>query len=245
MNRHSAAPATAMLAAVLLLAAVAPARAGTTFSFGISNWWYDDNAAYGLHLGHTTGPGYYRPWHPGYAWRSAWYDPWYDPYWDDWYGPRRVTREVRPGATWRADVAVDAWSLLGALRYEDAAAAFAHQSNTYPEAGAPRAGFALANAALGDYRTGIDAMRDALNVDPDALRSVRIDPQFRPRVEQLAQDYELLQGRYSDAPVMTAALAYLLGDAERAARALTLVPLADAGGDPAARNLRALLIRAP
>jgi len=158
-----------------------------------------------------------------------------------------------PESTYQADSAVagpdgslgtgPAWNLLAAGRYDDALSRFAIKAQSNPRRSAPKTGYALAAAGVGDTARGVWAMRRAFRIDPDGVEYVRVDEKLRPRVETLLRRYEAdLRGpnHHADSAFMVASLHYLLGDYE-AART-TLQQAVDYGDrNTSAANLERLL----
>ncbi len=136
-----------------------------------------------------------------------------------------------------------AWALLASDRPQDALQEFALQAAGEPTKGAPKIGYALASAMAGDLAKGAWAMRRALHIDADAMHYVEIDQQLRPRVEQLADEYQEAQDpptANSDMTFMLAALRYLLGNVDAAHDAMRRL-VHEGDSSTSARNLRQLI----
>ena len=136
-----------------------------------------------------------------------------------------------------------AWALLATDRPQDALQEFALQAAGEPTKGAPKIGYALASAMAGDLAKGAWTMRRALHIDADAMHYVEIDQQLRPRVEQLAGEYQEAQDPPTANPDMTfmlAALHYLLGNVDAAHDAMRRL-VHEGDSNTSARNLRQLI----
>jgi hypothetical protein len=87
---------------------------------------------------------------------------------------------------------------------------FAVLASTYPLRGAPKIGYAIATADIGQLSKGAAAMRRALRIDPDAVHYVPVNADLQHRFRQLADYYDsgpTSVGR-ADAHFMAAALHY-------------------------------------
>ena len=136
-----------------------------------------------------------------------------------------------------------AWALLASDRPQDALQEFALQAADEPTKGAPKIGYALASAMAGDLAKGAWAMRRALHIDADAMHYVEIDQQLRPRVEQLADEYQEAQDPPTANPDMTfmlATLHYLLGNVDAAHDAMRRL-VHEGDSSTSARNLQQLI----
>ncbi len=136
-----------------------------------------------------------------------------------------------------------AWALLASDRPQDALQEFALQAADEPTKGAPKIGYALASAMAGDLAKGAWAMRRALHIDADAMHYVEIDQQLRPRIEQLADEYQEAQDAPTANPDMTfmlAALHYILGNVDAAHDAMRRL-VNEGDSSTSARNLRQLI----
>lgn len=125
--------------------------------------------------------------------------------------------------------ATKAWRLL--MYGNDAAArdAFTVEAETYPKLAEPKIGYSLASASLGEYSTGIWAMRRAIESDPDSVASLNLGQWSDEPVERLVERYE--QFRYENPQAlgprfMVAALQYLRDQPELAREALGPEPVA-------------------
>ncbi|MEE8311224.1 MAG: hypothetical protein V3R77_03130 [Candidatus Binatia bacterium] len=116
------------------------------------------------------------------------------------------------------------WELLAEGEAAEAISVFAAASAAFPEAGGPKAGYAIAQAMTGDLPTGVWAMRRALAVDPVGLHYLALAEDLRTRLQLVIDRYAANRlGRPSqriDGTFMVAALSYLVHDTKGARRAL-------------------------
>ncbi len=140
----------------------------------------------------------------------------------------------------------DGWQLLGAQDYSKALVAFAAQTNDNNKAGAPKIGYALASAGLGQLDQAVWAMRRAMRVDPDASRDMLIDDTLRESINALIDKYVYspdLGVSKSDTTFMAASMHWLLGETDQAHAQITRA--IDAGdGSEAATNLQRMIDQA-
>lgn len=181
----------------------------------------------------------------------------YTPYcfrpYDDYLGLRSVTfysplyiagayPELPCGAT-----RDEAWNLLTGGDTARAYDAFDCLVENAPNDGLTLVGFAVSAALLDQHDEAVDAMRDALRLEPMALLDV-------PGSDALDEKLAALSGRYDerarktygdvDALLMVAATRYLLHEDPAALYAVDIaITLGDA--DASARNLRALIDQRP
>jgi len=130
-------------------------------------------------------------------------------------GPRGAEARVAP----LDEVAASGWALLAEDRPDEALSVFARAAAAWPEAGSPKAGYAIAQALQGDLPTAVWAMRRALSLDPTSLDYLSIDEALRPRIETLIARFEAtLRGTPTqalDGAFMVAALSYIVHDRDR------------------------------
>ncbi len=137
----------------------------------------------------------------------------------------------------------EAWAMLGEDRIIAAYDALDCLVEQAPDDGLTLVGFALAAGLLDQHDEAVDAMRDALRLDPASLaaapRSDGLDAVLLGLVEQY--DERARRGYADlDALFMVAALRYLLGDDPAAHYAIAVaITLGDT--DASARNLEALI----
>lgn len=115
------------------------------------------------------------------------------------------------------------WALLEDGEARKALQVFTDEARSNPDAGMPKVGYALAAAALGDWKRGVWAMRRAARIDADALHYVAIGGELRQVVSRLIEDYGDEQYHRlptKDAAFMRAALYYLLHEIAFAREAL-------------------------
>jgi hypothetical protein len=110
------------------------------------------------------------------------------------------------------------WSLLEKGRPVEAQAVFAALAGTHPLRGAPKIGYAVATADIGQLSKGAAAMRRALRIDPDAVHYVPANADLQHKFRQLADYYDVGPASVgqADAHFMAAALHYLGGKANSA-----------------------------
>jgi len=141
----------------------------------------------------------------------------------------------------------DAWELLAGGSADAALEAFDCLADVLPDDGLPLIGFALAASLLDEHEDATAVMREALRVDPEALRYVPDDERLHGQLAQLVVHYETrARQQYGDvdALFMVAALWYLLGQEDTAHYAIDIaVTLGDA--DPSTLSLQALLEAPP
>lgn len=107
------------------------------------------------------------------------------------------------------------WIYLAQGNFQAAINAFAKDIQSFPDAGIPKVGFALASAAAGNLTEGVLAMREAFNVDPDSIRYFYFDEKVLLIIDDLIEkyDYEFQQSnKRPDEAFMVSALHYLKYD---------------------------------
>jgi len=116
------------------------------------------------------------------------------------------------------------WDLLAEGKASKAVSVFAAASAAHPDAGGPKAGYAIAQAMTGDLPTGVWAMRRALAVDPVGLHYLTVDDdlatQLKVVIERYAANRFGTPSQRVDGAFMVAALSYLVQDAQGARTAL-------------------------
>jgi hypothetical protein len=196
---------------------------------------------------------YYR--YCGLPWYGYW--PFYDTYNYYYYETvPQATATTYAGAPYSPTVYVpdpcpetmaDAWELLAGGLDDAALEAFDCLATELTDDGLPLIGFALAAALLEEHEDAIAVMREALRVDPEALRYVPDDVHLRDRLGQLVAHYESRARRQYgdvDALFMVAALWYLLGREDTASYAIDIaVTLGD--DDASTLSFQALLEAPP
>ena len=109
----------------------------------------------------------------------------------------------------------ESWSFLTEGRPLAALRAFGTQAQTDPNKGAPKVGYALASAAMGELEQGIWAMRRAFKYDPEGVHYVTLSEDMEPAVRDLIAEYEHLESSSAKdpgPPFMLAALHFLRRD---------------------------------
>ena len=89
---------------------------------------------------------------------------------------------------------------------------FTREINSYPKAGIPKIGYALAIAADGDLTRAVLAMREALRHDPDSLQYIYLNEKLYGLVDNLIEQYEhllLSLNRRPDEAFMVSVLYFL------------------------------------
>ena len=140
----------------------------------------------------------------------------------------------------------DAWTTLVNGQAKYALSMFGNEAQSYPNAGLPKAGFALAAAASGDLDKGIWAMRRAFRYDSKSLHQLAKDTRLYHIFNDLIAKYGYsLQhsGRHQDEAFMVAALNYLKGDYATAEVAATRAAK-DGDRSKSFKNLQQLLASA-
>ena len=147
-------------------------------------------------------PGYYPYAYPGY--RYTGYSPPAYSYEEPVYPADKPYGLDRPG-----------WTYLAQGYFQEAINAFARDIQSFPDAGIPKVGFALASAAAGDLTAGVLAMREAFHVDPDAILYLHPDIKVLAIIDDLVDKYEqeLQQdNKRPDEAFMVSALRFLKRD---------------------------------
>ena len=269
LGRSVAVPVIVALTAGLLLGLASPeARAGVSVHFAIGYGYHGGHyyhhpyhgyrhygyghygyrhhyhGHHGYHLGYLLPFVYHHPHH--------YYDRWYSRSQSHAYAPSYSARDrgsyrpaIRDASRTRssslATVRRDGWTLLELGRSAEAVGIFGAAAARFPGDGAPETGYSIASAASGDLERGVQAMRRALSIDPDALHDMKLRDGVRPVVVELVNRYEAGGvGSVSDDAFMLAALYYMLHHRESARAA---IDEARAAGDhsTSAVNLERLL----
>lgn len=117
------------------------------------------------------------------------------------------------------------WTVLADGDYGQALSFFGREAQANPEAGLPKAGYAIAVASSGDLDKGVWAMRRAFRYEPDTLSLLVDKTALHPAIDELIARYEYVlqeEGIQRDEAFMVAALNYLKGDREAAGAAASL-----------------------
>ena len=107
------------------------------------------------------------------------------------------------------------WIYLARRNFQAAINVFAKDIQSFPDAGIPKVGFALATAAAGNMTESVLAMREAFNVDPDSIRYIYFDEKVLPIIDDLIEKYEYVlqqSNKRPDEAFMVSALHYLRYD---------------------------------
>ncbi|MCG8380010.1 MAG: hypothetical protein MI865_11130 [Proteobacteria bacterium] len=178
---------------------------------------------YPKHYGYYSYPykykryNYYRPYNYSYKYRN--YTPWYSLRKDS---SNYINSKKQNYAYSNKG---DAWTTLINGYSRDALGQFGNEAQKYPNAGLPKAGFALAAASSGNLDKGIRAMRRAFQYDPNSLHQLSKDSRLQQTLDKLIAKYEYpLQhkGNHADEAFMVAALNYLKGDYAAAKQAVAI-----------------------
>ena len=89
---------------------------------------------------------------------------------------------------------------------------FAKDIESFPDAGIPKVGYALASVAAGNLTEGVQSMREAFRVDPDSIHTLYFDEKLLTIIDDLIEqyEYELQQKNKSpDEAFMVSTLHYL------------------------------------
>jgi len=81
------------------------------------------------------------------------------------------------------------WKTLEQGQYSAALNIFAVESQSHPNSGVPKAGYALATAASGNLDRGVWAMRRAFRIDPDSLHYLHLDEKTHILIDILISQY--------------------------------------------------------
>ena len=104
------------------------------------------------------------------------------------------------------------WTYLAQGNFRAAINVFANDIESYPDAGIPKVGFALASAAAGNLKIGMLSMRKAFRVDPDSIHTLYFDEQLLAIINDLIEEYEYELQKNNKSPdeaFMVSALHYL------------------------------------
>lgn len=189
--------------------------------------------------------------HHGYRYRHWPYYRW--PY---YYRPRVVYRPTTVVYTppvvvvhdsypviYKTYVECNGWGLLARGEAYEALQVFEKQTYTYPDAGLPRAGMALARAMLGDDYAAAEDMRYAFQRDPEALKYLPLPEKLDYRLHELISHFERkkeYEPLNRDWRFMLATLNYFRHDFSRAEYELSYLLDYDDPGY-AVKNLNAIL----
>ncbi|RMH23688.1 MAG: hypothetical protein D6693_11015 [Planctomycetota bacterium] len=123
-------------------------------------------------------------------------------------------RAYEPLPDYRGVAYADGWTDLALGHERSAFRYFSRAAARAADDGAPKVGYAIAAAMLGDHRRAAWAMRRALTTDPYSLSALRLDERLLGRLDRLAESYaDAADGAHNyDADFMLAALSELLGD---------------------------------
>jgi hypothetical protein len=261
------------LSALLILTFTVSNQAHARISIGYYGGHYGYGHGYGHKYGHSYGHSYghryyNRHHYPSYSYRHHYYPSHSYPYKyqkHNYYSYRPYQYSYSPYKSYNRSYSSghysgnyaksskhsntynnssDAWTTLANGHAKSALTQFGNEAQTYPNAGLPKAGFALAAAISGDLDKGVWAMRRAFQYDPDSLHQLAKDTRLQHTLNDLIAKYEYpLQhsGHHKDEAFMVSALNYLKGDYAAADQAAAL---AEKDGDRSKsfKNLQQLLV---
>ena len=107
------------------------------------------------------------------------------------------------------------WTYLAWGNFQAAINVFAKDIQSFPDAGIPKVGFALASAAAGNMTEGVLAMREAFIVDPDSIHYFYFNEKVLLIIDDLIEKYEYefrQSNKHPDEAFMVSALHYLKYD---------------------------------
>ena len=111
------------------------------------------------------------------------------------------------------------WKYLADGRSHEAISEFIKEITADTKAGAPKLGFALATAQLGDTKQAVWALRRAFEFDPEGVSDVVLDGELRPALQLITTKYEQeveATGTNQNNSLLLATLYQLQGDIEGA-----------------------------
>lgn len=136
-----------------------------------------------------------------------------------------------------------AWDLLFKGHHTTAMSLFARQAQENPDNGIYKAGYAMANASLGNLTRAVWAMRRAFRMTPESLHYLTFGPNHsivaKDLIRSLKDDRDLIDENY-DAAFMIASLSYLQHDYDAARKYADLAAL-EGDGSESLRNLKRLI----
>ena len=107
------------------------------------------------------------------------------------------------------------WIYLARRNFQAAINVFAKDIQSFPDAGIPKVGFALATAEAGNMTEGVLAMREAFIVDPDSIHYFYFNEKVLLIIDDLIEKYEYefrQSNKHPDEAFMVSALHYLKYD---------------------------------
>ena len=136
----------------------------------------------------------------------------------------------------------EGWNKLARGDARSAFRYFSQEASRNLDDGAPKIGYAIASAMLGDHRRAAWAMRRAFEVDPFSAQTLLFQDQLAAQVDQLAEEYARRADRTpsSDADFMLAAVSFLIQDYQLAEVAIDAA-IDHGDRSQAAENLRAMI----
>ena len=82
------------------------------------------------------------------------------------------------------------WDLLAEGRSAEAISAFIDEMGKDGKAGAPKLGYGLAYAEIGDFKQAAWAIKRAFEVDPEGVSNIMLDGKLRPTLEKITAKFE-------------------------------------------------------
>lgn len=126
------------------------------------------------------------------------------------FGVYSSKNDYQQSSTKYSAINSSAWQSLAQGQYREALNVFANEAQSHPNSGVPKAGFAIASAALGDLKKGVWAMKRAFRVDPDSLHYLQLNETNNQLVNDLIDQYTLQKKKGEAGPhFMISALNYL------------------------------------
>jgi len=107
------------------------------------------------------------------------------------------------------------WNYLAQGNFQEAINIFVKDIQSFPDAGIPKVGFALASAATGNLTKGVLAMREAFQIDPDSIHYLYFDEKLLAIINDLIEEYEYKLQQNNNRPdeaFMVSTLHYLKYD---------------------------------
>jgi len=107
------------------------------------------------------------------------------------------------------------WNYLAQGNFQEAINIFVKDIQSFPDAGIPKVGFALASAATGNLTKGVLAMREAFQIDPDSIHYLYFDEKLLAIINDLIEEYEYKLQQSNNRPdeaFMVSTLHYLKYD---------------------------------
>ncbi len=137
--------------------------------------------------------------------------------------PAAVTAPAEPTySTPSTTPSANPWALLGEGKASAALNVFAIEAPQFPDAGLPKAGYAIAAGLSGDLDRAVWAMRKAFRQSPNDDYTLPNAEAILPQIKRLADQFafQAAKPENGDPYFMAAALCYIKGDYNEAAAAI-------------------------